>query len=208
MRIVVVGANGRTGRQVVEQALARGHGVTAVARRPETLPEPRPGLAVATADVLDREALAAVPAGADAVVSAVGIGASRTPTTVYSQGVANLLAARPPGSAQKLVVVSAVPAGPRAEQPLLQRRIVLPLLDRVFGATYQDMRRMEDLLRRSDADWVALRPPRLVVRAATGRYRMDDRPLPHALSISYADLATALLDAADRLSRTAVYVAS
>ena len=208
MRIVVVGANGRTGRQVVEQALARGDGVTAVARRPETLPEPRPGLAVATADVLDREALAAVLAGADAVVSAVGIGASRTPTTAYSQGVANLLAARPPGSAQKLVVVSAVPVGPRADQPLLQRRIVLPLLDRVFGATYQDMRRMEDLLRRSDADWVALRPPRLVVRAATGRYRMDDRPLPHALSISYADLATALLDAADRLSRTAVYVAS
>ena len=208
MRIVVVGANGRTGRQVVEQALARGHGVTAVARRRETLPEPRSGLRVATADVLDPDAVAAVLADADAVVVAVGVGASRAPTSVYSRGARNLLAGLTPGSAQKLVVVSATPVGPRGEQPLLQRRLVLPLLDRVFGASYDDMRRMEAELRASEADWVALRPPRLVDRAATGRYRLDARPLPHALSISYADLATALLDAVDRLSRTAVYVAS
>lgn len=208
MRIVVVGANGRTGRHVVEQALARGHRVTAVGRRPETLPEPRPGLAVATADVLDPDAVAAVLEDADAVVSAVGAGASRAPTSVYSGGIANLLAGLTPGSTQKLVVVSAAPAGPRAEQSLVQRRLLLPLLDRFFGASYEDMRRMEALLQASDADWVVLRPPRLVEGAATGRYRLDTRPLPRGLSIRTADLATALLDSIDRLSRTAAYVAA
>ena len=208
MRIVVMGANGRTGRHVVEQAQARGHHVTAVGRRLETLPEPHAGLSVATADVLDRDAVAAVLFQADAVVSAVGIGSSRRPTSVYSRGAENLLAGLTPGLSQKLVVVSAAPVGPRAEHSPLQRRVVLPLLDRVFGASYEDMRRMEAVLLDSSADWVALRPSRLANGAATGRYRLGPRPLPHARSIRYPDLATALLDSIDRLTRTTVYVSN
>jgi len=76
---------------------------------------------------------------------------------------------------------------------------MMPLLDRVFGATYDDMRRMETILRSSEADWVSLRPPRLVNRAAAGRYRVDaNGPLPRARSLTYSDLATALLDSLDR----------
>jgi putative NADH-flavin reductase len=112
---------------------------------------------------------------------------------------------------KKLAVISAVPAGPRAEQPFVQRRIIIPVLQRIFGATYADMRRMEALLRGSDLDWVCLRPPRLVGKKATGRYRLDaSRPLPHARSITCADLATALLDSLTRpdLYRRAAYVAN
>src|SRR5258708_16763234 len=94
----------------------------------------------------------------------------------------------------KLAVISAVPAGPRGEQPFLQRHVSIPILERIFGASYDDMRRMETLLRDSGADWVCLRPPRLVSKKAAGRYRMDaSRPLPKAGSITYPDLATALL---------------
>jgi putative NADH-flavin reductase len=81
MKIAVVGATGRTGWQVVEQALARGDEVIALARHPEALPQHGPDVAVAAADVLDRAALIGALAGADAVVSALGIGASRQPTT-------------------------------------------------------------------------------------------------------------------------------
>src|SRR4051794_26474756 len=60
-------------------------------------------------------------------------------------------------------------------------------------------REAEALLRCSDVEWVALRRPRLVDRAATGRYRVDaDRPLRRARSMTYAELAAALLDALDR----------
>ena len=48
------------------------------------------------------------------------------------------------------------------EQSFGQRRVIIPVLERIFGATYNDMRRMETLLRGSDLDWVRLRPPRLV----------------------------------------------
>ncbi len=211
MKIAIVGATGRTGQQVVEQALARGDDVIAVARHPEILPQSGPGMISAAADVLDRAALAGTLAGADAVVSAVGIGASRQPTTVYSEGTANILRAMNAHGITKLAVISAVPAGPRAEQPFLQRHVSIPILERIFGATYDDMRRMETLLRGSGADWVCLRPPRLVSKKAAGRYRIDaSRPLPKARSITYADLATALLDSLTRpdLYRRIAYIAS
>ena len=158
MKIAIVGATGRTGQQVVEQALARGDDVIAVARHPEILPQSGPGMISAAADVLDRAALAGALAGADAVVSAVGTGASRQPTAVYSEGTANILRAMDAHGITKLAVISAIPAGPRAEQPFLQRHVSIPILERIFGATYDDMRRMETLLRGSGADWVCLRP--------------------------------------------------
>src|SRR5262249_27388000 len=73
--------------------LARGDDVIALARHPEALPRRGPGMVSAAADVLDRAVLAEALAGADAVVSALGIGASRQPTVVYSEGTANVLRA-------------------------------------------------------------------------------------------------------------------
>lgn len=210
MKIAVIGATGRTGLHVTEQALTRGDHVIALARHRQALPL-RPGLTSAAADVLDRAVLDHALAGADAVVSALGTGASRQPTVVYSDGTANILYAMHAHAITKLAVISAVPAAPRAEQPFLQRRIAIPILDRVFGATYEDMRRMEALLRGSDLDWVCLRPPRLVSRKPAGRYRLDaSRPLSHARSITHADLATALLDSLTRpdLYRRTAYVAN
>lgn len=142
-------------------------------------------------------------------MSALGIGASRQPTVVYSTGIANVLKAMGSQSISRLAVISAAPVGPRSEQPFLQRHVLMPVLDRVFGATYDDMRRMEDRLRASAVDWVALRPPRLVDKPATGRYRVDATgPLPKGRRITYADLATALLDALDNpdLYRRTAYV--
>jgi putative NADH-flavin reductase len=211
MKIGVVGATGHTGAQVAEQALARGHDVIALARHPEALPQRGPCMTSAVADVLDRAVLTDALAGADAVVSTVGIGASRKPTVVYSEGTANLLHAMDAHRIKKLAVISAVPAGPRQDQPLLQRRMVIPILERMFGATYADMRRMEALLRGSELDWICLRPPRLVSKKATRRYRLDaSRPLPKARSITCADLATALLDSLTRpeLYRRVAYVAN
>ena len=87
----------------------------------------------------------------------------------------------------------------------------MPILDRVFGATYDDMRRMEALLEGSGLNWVLLRPPRLVDGMPTGRYRIDaQRPLRHSRSITTGDLAAALLDSLNRadLYRRAAYVAN
>jgi putative NADH-flavin reductase len=218
MRVAVVGASGRTGAEVVRRALGRGHGVLAIARRPEALTFDDLGaaalesgrLTVRGADVLDVERLAGALEQADAVVSAIGIGSSRRPTLVYSTGTANVLTAMSRTRSVRLAVVSAAPAGPREEQPAGQRYVAMPLLDRIFGATYADMRRMETVLRDSAVDWTVLRPPRLVQKPPLGDYRLDRRPLPKGGTITIADLATALLDSLSRtdLGRQALYVAN
>jgi hypothetical protein len=114
-------------------------------------------------------------------------------------------------AAAKLAVISAVPAGPWDAQPLFQRRIALPILQRLFGASYDDMRRMEAILQdATDVDWISLRPPRLVDKPPKGTYRIDTRPLANARAITYGDLATALLDSLTRkdLYRHTAYVAN
>jgi putative NADH-flavin reductase len=211
MRIAVIGANGRTGRIVVRDALERGHQVIAVARTNADLNPDDDNLTNARADVRDADALTRALDGANAVISALGVGTSRAPTDVYSTGVRNTLRAIQSNGAAKLAVISAVPAGPWAEQPILQRRLALPFLERIFGTSYADMRRMEAILQETpEVDWISLRPPRLVDKRPKGAYRIDTRPLPKARAITYGDLATALLDSLTRqdLYRHAAYVAN
>jgi putative NADH-flavin reductase len=210
MKIAVIGANGHTGRIVVKDALARGHQVVAVARTDQVSEPDDHNLTNARADVRDAGALMHALVGTDAVISALGVGASRAATDVYSTGVSNTLAAMKSNGAAKLAVISAVPAGPSAELPILQRRIAVPLLRRIFGF-YDDMRRMEAILgEATEVDWISLRPPRLVNRRPRGRYRIDLHPLPKGRAITYGDLATALLDSLERqdLYRHAAYVAN
>jgi putative NADH-flavin reductase len=197
MKIAVIGATGRTGREVVGQALARGHEVVAVARSPERLKVSGSGVTAAAADAHDGDALRRAVDGSEAIVSALGASAGRQSTDVYSAGIANLLRAMDGGWIRRLAVISAAPAGPREEQPAIFRLLIGPILDRLFGGAYADMRRMEQgLEQRGDVEWTCLRPPRLVTRPAGG-YRIDDRPLPRTRTLSYPDLAAALLDSVD-----------
>lgn len=211
MKIAVIGANGRTGRIVVNDALARGHQVVAVTRGDRVSEPGDDNLINARADVRDADGLKRALVGAEAEISALGAGTSRVPTDVYSTGVTNTLGAMRSTGAAKLAVISAVPAGRWEEQPLLQRRIALPILQRFFGASYDDMRRMETILQETtEVNWISLRPPRLVNNPAKGAYRIDVRPLARARAITYGDLAIALLDSLTRqdLYRHAAYVAN
>jgi putative NADH-flavin reductase len=210
MRLAVVGATGHTGGHVVTQAVARGHDVLALARRPDASTVRGTTVEARAVDVLDDEGVLEALEGAEAVVSTLGIGTSREPTVTYSHGVRNILAAMSSHGIGRLAVTSAAPVGPREEQPFIERRVVMPILERFFGATYRDMRRMEATLGCSEISWVALRPPRLLDKPATGTYRMAPRPIRGARSLTFPDLATALLDALERpgLAGTALYVAN
>ncbi|HEY6423294.1 MAG TPA: NAD(P)H-binding protein [Pseudonocardiaceae bacterium] len=198
MKLAVFGPTGPTGEQVLRRALAAGHEVTAVARRPEAIAVTDQRLRVVAGDVLGTaSALRDGVAGADAVLSALGGRARRRPTTVYSAGTAAVLAAMRDTDVDRFVGITAAPVGPDDQNGALDRYVAHPLLHRFFGGDYDDMRRMEDVLAASDRAWTVLRPPRLTGSAFTGRYRTAvDAPLPRARTISRADLAAAMLAAA------------
>lgn len=197
MRLAIVGANGRTGRETVARALGRGHQVTALARQ-QVRAAPHPQLDSAVVDVLDPDRVTAALAGVDAVISAVAVGRSGPAATACSRGVANLLEGMARHRIDRIVAVSAMPAGPRRAHPPFERFVVLPLWERFFGTAYRDLRRMEQVLANSAAGWTSVRPPRLVDKPAYRTYRISlDRPLARARTITYPDLAIVLLDALD-----------
>lgn len=88
---------------------------------------------------------------------------------------------------------------------------LVSIYQKFLGATYDDMRRMDVALWESTTLWTAIRAPRIQAAASKGRYRLGiDGPLKRGWLITAADMATALLDIADRddLNRRYVYVAN
>lgn len=206
MRVAIIGAAGRTGAATVEEARSRGHDVIAIARRP--LPDAPGGTSVRVADATDEDAVRQAIDGADAVISAIGVGTSRQETDVYSRSARALTSAMATAGVDRLVAVSAAPVGPRSDHAGAAR-LALPILELFFGATYRDMRRMEAELAGSDLRWVALRPPRLLGKPARGAYRTGSTPPASGRSITIGDLATALVDVAEASEPTGpVYVSN
>src|SRR5262245_47410845 len=186
MKLIVFGATGGTGRQVVAQALSAGHAVTAIARRPEALGMEHDRLTVACGDVLHPATLAQPMAGQDAVVSALGV-RGRLPTAVFSVGVSNIMQAMEAAGVRRLTCISAGGLDP-GPGPL--RSIAASILYRLFRHTYDDMRRMEALVKDSGLDWTIIRAPMLTDKPRTGRYRIaTNKHLASSWSIGRADLA-------------------
>ncbi|WP_255406321.1 NAD(P)-dependent oxidoreductase [Mycobacterium sp. E796] len=123
MQIVIFGANGSTGRLVTRRVLDAGHAAVAVTRRPDEFPIFDARLAVAGADVR-RDHLAGIVAGADVVLSTLGVPFARRPVDTYSVGTRNIVNAMRESGVGRLVVVSstgAYPARGRRHTPLALR---------------------------------------------------------------------------------------
>ena len=186
MNVIVFGANGGVGHHVVAQALAAGHCVTAVARRPEAVAAGGEHLRVRQADVLAAGALAGLVSGHEAVVSALGAD-GRGPTRVYSDGVAAIVAEMRAAGVDRLVCVSASGLNPG---PAWQRVLAKPILWRVFKHSYTDLACMESRVRASGTRWTILRPPRFTDGPRTGRYAVSiNQPLSHGSLLARADAA-------------------
>jgi nucleoside-diphosphate-sugar epimerase len=198
MRIVIFGANGRTGRLLTEQALAAGHDVTAVTCRPLGFPITHDRLDVVGADVHDPQAVDQAVAGADAVLSTLGVPYVRKPIDVYSDGIRNVVAAMSRHGVKRLVVVSSSATEPyhHADGGFLLNRVLQPLISATIGkTTYADMRRMEALVRGSDLEWTIMRPSGLFDAPAVSRYELHEEQAP-GIFTSRADLAASLLEQA------------
>lgn len=186
MKLVVFGATGGIGSQVVEQALAAGHEVTAVDRRPSAITSGHEHLEVIQGDVLELDTIRESIIRKDAVISAIGV-RNRAPTTVYSEGIANIIHAMKAANVRRILCIS---AGGLEPGPRWQRWIVKPLLWLMLKHMYTDLMRMEAVVKTSDLDWTILRPSTLTNGPRTGRYQaVVNQHLAHGFAISRADVA-------------------
>jgi uncharacterized protein YbjT (DUF2867 family) len=204
MKLTIFGATGGIGGQLLEQAVAAGHEVTAVVRDPSKLAPNRNGVRVVSADLAAPEpgVLESAVAGADAVLSGVGP-RPMTKAGVAEHGTQAIVRAMQATGVRRILVVSAapistVPSPGRPNPPrhdpgegFVMRNLLTPFAKTVMRERYADLALMEDVLRASDLDWTIFRPPRLTNGPLTGTYRTAlGQNLRGGALISRADVRT------------------
>jgi len=194
--LLVFGATGPTGLQIVEQALARGLRVTAFVRDPAKLTLEHPRLHTVIGDVGDPESIdTALATKPDAVVSALGM-FHKQPETWLSEGTARIVEAMKKYGVHRIVIVSSLGAGDsRGQGNLIARGVQKFILRHVLD----DKTRQEQLLRDSGLDWTSFRPPQLTNDSTPSEdiVLWTDKPPRQKLiwKVSRATVARYVLDA-------------
>ncbi len=185
MKILLLGATGRVGTQLLTQALADGHDVHALIRNPAKLPVQSENLKVIASDVRSQHHLLDAAQGVDAIISSLSTDGS----DVLSTSMPLIIDAMNVHHIQRIVVVST--AG------ILQSRANPELLRYESGESKRGLtravlehRKAWELLARTDLQWTIVCPTYLPEGERTGTFRIDVNVLPiDGLSISVEDTA-------------------
>jgi putative NADH-flavin reductase len=198
MRLVVLGATGSTGLELVRQAIEHGHSVTALVRSPARLGALRDRITVKQGDLLNPAQLEQVIKGHDAVLSGFGprVPVLKADAHLLEQFAVALTSAMVHAGVRRVVVESVA---------FLFRDSIVPpayLLGRLlFPRTVADASAMERVFGESDLDWTMVRPPELTDKPYTGRYRVREGHLPRfGFKISRADVADFMIQVVENRS--------
>lgn len=191
MKIIVFGPTGGTGRQLVAQALAAHHDVTAFTRHPMTIGT-QPGLRVVAGDTRDRGAVERAIAGQDAVLCALGGRPWRRRARVCSSAMQNIAPAMAKHGVRRVVAISTFGAGDtRPQVGWLARSLLFGL---VLRSEVADKEAMEQELSATDLDWTVVRIGLLMDGPAQGAWRAaDDGSIRGMGRIARADVAAFML---------------
>ena len=194
MRIVIFGASGGTGRELVRQGLVLGHEVTAFVRNPAAMAG-ETGARVAVGDARHAEAVNQAIAGQDAVLSALG-SRSLKDSTLLPEAMAAILPAMQRHGVKRLIVLGAAGAWPGGSGKLspMGKLIVGLLKTVVLKRPFEAQRAMQGLIHASETEWTVLQPPFLLNAPGRGACRVDDESLPpRGMRIARADVAQFML---------------
>jgi len=196
MKIAIFGSTGSIGRELVEQALNKGCSVTAAARNPSKIDVKHKNLRVVGADVMDQQAVEAVVAQQDAILSALGTPAL-TRNTTRSQGTLHIIQAMEKFGVRRLISLSSLGIGDsRPNLPALYKYILVPILLRQGFAEHEIQ---ESYVKQSNTDWTLVRPGAYTNGPLTGVYKQGFSVTDANIKakISRADVADFMLKQLD-----------
>jgi nucleoside-diphosphate-sugar epimerase len=169
LRVLVIGATGGTGQQLVQRALEQGHQVTAFVRDPSKLALEHANLRVVQGDVLDYASVESAMRGQSAVLCALGHKRFFYPNKIQSNGMRNILRAMKACDVPRLICETALGIGNSVGRLGLPHTFfILPL---ILPFYMWDKLRQDELIAASDRDWVIVRPGVLTNGEARGSYR-------------------------------------
>jgi putative NADH-flavin reductase len=191
-KILVLGATGGTGQEIVAQAVQQGHEVTVLVRRPEQATGLPARLRVLGGNVTDdSEALTEAVRGQEVVISTLGVGKTLRSGGLIARSVPLIMRAMGRQGIRRLIFTSAYGVGATWKDVPILPRILMGLL---FRDLYTDKAIGEEALRRSELDCTLVYPVTLTNGPRTGRYRVGERLRLHGLpTISRADVADFIL---------------
>ena len=196
MKLLVFGATGGTGRELVKQALDAGHLVSAYVRDPAKITNlQHERLRVDNGDVLNSAAVKSAVARQDAILSTIGAGAGRT--TVREEGTRNIVESMQETGVKRLVSLSSLGVGDsRSNLGFFTKYIIVAIFLR---HAFADHERQEAVVRQSSLDWTIVRPPQLRDGPRTGVYRHGFPSTDRRIKgwISRADVADFMLSQLD-----------
>ena len=189
MKLFVIGATGRTGQEIVQQALARNHHVTAFVRSPENITLQNERLTVLKGNAMDENKLFRAVQNHDAVVSTLGPREVFKPSSMLHDSAVATTRAMNRAGVKRLVVLSAA-----AHFPGLLNRIA----SFIMRNHMRDSLAMEAIVRASGLDWTIARPPRLTQEDYI-TYRTRENAAPRmGFSVSRKAVAAFMLEAIEQ----------
>lgn len=187
MKLLVLGATGGIGREILRQGLERGHAITAFVRLPDRLGDLRDRVTTVQGDLMDANAMANVFGGHDGILSAFGPTTLRPSTMRREFGRALVSGMRKSGVRRCELVSAAFLFGDIGLFGNLLKATI-------FRGMSPDMAGMEAAIHATELDWTIVRPPRLTNGPITKNYRVaDDNLPPGGFFISRADVAHFML---------------
>ncbi|HEY1922053.1 MAG TPA: SDR family oxidoreductase [Tepidisphaeraceae bacterium] len=192
MNLAVFGATGPSGRELLKLALEQGHRVTASARNPDKITDRHERLKVVKGDILNPESVREAVAGADAVISVLGV-RKLGKNTILSDGTRNIIAAMQSQNVRRFICETSLSVGDSLGQmSWIFEKVALPLL---LKNAFADKEIQEKYVMQSQLDWTIVRPAMLTNGPRTGVYKTwVGKPTdPIRRKISRADVADFIL---------------
>ena len=191
MKIVIFGASGKTGRQLLEMALKQNHSVTAFVRNPSSLSDlHNSNLTVLQGDILDATSVEQAVENQDVVLLAVGV-PPNVKEPVLSTGTKHILQAMEKHGVKRIIVESGIGVGETISRAHLTKKL---MISTILKRVYADKALQEQYVKESNRDWTILHAADLTNGPFTGTYRMgEDLKLGIKASISRSDVADCML---------------
>ena len=189
MKLTIFGASGKTGVELVKQALEKGHEVTAFLRDPTRLPVKHDLMELVIGDVLTAENIADAVQGQDAVVCILGSNDLKK-TNIRSTGTANIIKAMKQENIQRFIVVSAMGTGDSWHTLSSTGKF---LYATVLKSSREDHEAQETAVKASGLDWTIIRPSGLTDEPKTGVYEIGENIPAKTSRIARADVADLIL---------------
>jgi putative NADH-flavin reductase len=194
MNILLFGATGGTGKQVLLQALEQGHVVTAIVRNPSKITIKSNNLKIAAGDVLTSDLTPAMK-NQDAVICCLGAPANKA-GTLRSSGTKNIITAMENANIKRFICQTSLGYDDGADvlkcTSFFFKKIIVPY---VLKATFKEHSLQESIIKESDLNWTIIRPGNLTNGNRTGNYKYGFLYTDPALKVkvSRADVADLML---------------